>query len=90
MSSQSNQLLDDALEESFNVLEDGKEEAKENVVFSADDFLPMTGKVAPPQEKPPPLPAVPPPDLVNVSFNIQFVTLKKRRKSILPACFTKT
>eukprot|EP00092_Neocalanus_flemingeri_P001691 GFUD01001804.1.p1 GENE.GFUD01001804.1~~GFUD01001804.1.p1 ORF type:complete len:876 (+),score=235.22 GFUD01001804.1:615-3242(+) len=63
--SQDNQLLDDALEESFNVLEDNKEELKENVVFSADDFLPMTGKMAPPQEKPPPLPANPPPDLVD-------------------------
>ena len=62
-----NQLLDDALEESFNVLEDDKDEPKEAVVFSADDFLPMSGKMAPPQEKPPPLPANPPPDLVDVS-----------------------
>lgn len=57
------QLLDDALEESFNVLEDNKDDAKNAVVFSADDFLPMTGRVAPPQEKPPPLPANPPPPL---------------------------
>ena len=49
------------------MLEDSKDEPKEEVVFSADDFLPMTGKMAPPQEKPPPLPANPPPDLVDVS-----------------------
>jgi len=49
-------LLDDALEESFNdILEDNK---VEGVVFSADDFMPLTGA---PQEKPPPLPSVPPP-----------------------------
>ena len=65
--SPNDQLLDEALEESFDILEDSKDEPKENVVFSADDFLPMTGKMAPPQEKPPPLPANPPPDLVDVS-----------------------
>merc|ERR1719300_364439 len=56
LSSGNHQLLDDALEESFNdILEDNK---VEGVVFSADDFMPLTGA---PQEKPPPLPSVPPP-----------------------------
>lgn len=58
-----NQLLEDALEESFNVLEDDKEEKSEQLVFSADDFIPIADKKAPPQEKPPPLPSVPPPPL---------------------------
>jgi len=60
--SSNHQLLDDALEESFNVLEDSREEAK---VFSADDFIPLVGKLAPPQEKPPPLPSNPPPDVLD-------------------------
>ena len=60
------QLLDDALEESFNVLEDSRDKLKENVVFSADNFL-MTGKMAPLQEKHPVLQAHPIPDLVDVS-----------------------
>ena len=60
-------MLDDALEESFNdILEDNK---VEGVVFSADDFMPLTGA---PQEKPPPLPSVPPPpppsDILDVSL----------------------
>jgi len=58
-----NQLLEDALEESFNVLEEDREEKSENLVFSADDFIPMADKQAPPQEKPPPLPSVPPPPI---------------------------
>jgi len=57
-----NQAMEDALEESFNVLEEGKYET-EKVVFSADDFIPTAGKIAPPQEKPPPLPPGPPPPL---------------------------
>merc|ERR1719234_265213 len=54
------EAMEDALEESFNVLEGGKEE----LVFSADDFSPRSelGSL-PPAEKPPPLPAVPPPPL---------------------------
>ena len=63
-------MLDDALEESFNdILEDEKKVATEAVVFSADDFIPLTGTLAPPQEKPPPLPAVPPPDIIDVSLD---------------------
>lgn len=50
------QLVDDALEESFSVLEDP-------VVFKDDDFLPDISKLPPPDEKPPPLPSVPPPGL---------------------------
>ena len=57
--------MDDALEESFNVLEDSKED--EAKVFSADDFIPLAGKLAPPQEKPPPLPSNPPPEMLDVS-----------------------
>ena len=61
-------MLDDALEESFNdILEDEKK--ADAVVFSADDFMPLTGTLAPPQEKPPPLPAVPPPDIIDVSLD---------------------
>jgi len=61
-------LLDDALEESFNdILEDSASQelgvTHSGVVFSADDFVPLTRTMAPPQEKPPPLPAVPPPDI---------------------------
>ena len=60
-----NKAVEDALEESFNVLEDGIEEDEieeaETLVFSADDFIPKSGSLAPPQEKPPPLPAGPPP-----------------------------
>ena len=63
-------MLDDALEESFNdILEDEKKADAEAVVFSADDFMPLTGTLAPPQEKPPPLPAVPPPDIIDVSLD---------------------
>jgi len=78
-----NQLLDDALEESFNVLEDNKDEPKENVVFSADDFLPMTGKMAPPQEKPPPLPANPPPDLVDRKSSEEENEIDKQEREII-------
>ena len=53
------EAMEDALEESFNVLEGGKEE----LVFSADDFSPRADGSLPPAEKPPPLPAVPPPPL---------------------------
>ena len=65
-------MLDDALEESFNdILEDNDilDQADSGVVFSADDFVPLTGTMAPPQEKPPPLPAAPPPgaDMSDVS-----------------------
>jgi len=81
--SPNNQLLDDALEESFNVLEDGKDEPKEEVVFSADDFLPMTGKMAPPQEKPPPLPANPPPDLVDRKTNEEENEIDKQEREII-------
>ena len=58
-------MLDDALEESFNdILEDNDIlDPDSGVVFSADDFVPKTGTMAPPQEKPPPLPAAPPPML---------------------------
>jgi len=55
------QAMEDALEESFNVLEDVKE--AESLVFSADDFSPRNDGSLPPQEKPPPLPAAPPPPL---------------------------
>jgi len=81
--SPNDQLLDDALEESFNVLEDNKDEPKENVVFSADDFLPMTGKMAPPQEKPPPLPANPPPDLVDRKSNEEENEIDKQEREII-------
>ena len=54
------QLVDDALEESFSVLEDN---TNEPVVFKDDDFLPDISKLPPPDEKPPPLPSVPPPQL---------------------------
>ena len=64
-------MLDEALEESFNdILEDNDLLAPDSgVVFSADDFVPLTGTMAPPQEKPPPLPAAPPPgvDMSDVS-----------------------
>ena len=53
--------MEDALEESFNVLEGGAEPANEPLVFSADDFVPLKDRSLPPQEKPPPLPAAPPP-----------------------------
>jgi len=78
-----NQLLDDALEESFNVLEDDKDEPKEAVVFSADDFLPMSGKMAPPQEKPPPLPANPPPDLVDRKSSEEENEIDKQEREII-------
>jgi len=78
-----NQLVDDALEESFNVLEDSKDEPKDNVVFSADDFLPMTGKMAPPQEKPPPLPANPPPDLVDRKSSEEENEIDKQEREII-------
>merc|ERR1719153_1906009 len=52
------EAVEDALEESFNVLEGDKEEQP---VFSADDFSPRADGSLPPAEKPPPLPAVPPP-----------------------------
>jgi len=81
--SPNDQLLDDALEESFNVLEDSKDEAKENVVFSADDFLPMTGKMAPPQEKPPPLPANPPPDIVDRKSSEEENEIDKQEREII-------
>jgi len=81
--SPNDQLLDDALEESFNVLEDIKDEPKENVVFSADDFLPMTGKMAPPQEKPPPLPANPPPDLVDRKSSEEENEIDKQEREII-------
>lgn len=81
--SPNDQLLDDALEESFNVLEDSKDEPKENVVFSADDFLPMTGKMAPPQEKPPPLPANPPPDLVDRKSSEEENEIDKQEREII-------
>lgn len=51
------QLVDDALEESFSVLEDSKED---KMIFSDDDFA-VAAKVPPPREKPPPLPSAPPP-----------------------------
>merc|ERR1719145_566604 len=54
------EAMEDALEESFNVLEGDKEEQP---VFSADDFSPRADGSLPPAEKPPPLPAVPPPPL---------------------------
>merc|ERR1712012_892695 len=65
LSSANNQLLDDALEESFNdILEDNLgQEGDSGVVFSADDFIPGSGSL--PLEKPPPLPAVPPPDMIH-------------------------
>ena len=47
-------------------LEDEKK--ADAVVFSADDFMPLTGTLAPPQEKPPPLPAAPPP-MLDVSLD---------------------
>merc|ERR1740128_856079 len=50
------QLLDDALEESFSKLEE-----KDKSVFSAEDFISSTERLAPPSEKPPPLPSNPPP-----------------------------
>merc|ERR1719264_2128261 len=53
------EAMEDALEESFNVLEGGKED----LVFSADDFSPRADGSLPPAEKPPPLPAVPPPPI---------------------------
>jgi len=81
--SPNDQLLDDALEESFNVLEDSKDEGKENVVFSADDFLPMTGKMAPPQEKPPPLPANPPPDIVDRKSSEEENEIDKQEREII-------
>merc|ERR1712106_440960 len=81
--SPNDQLLDDALDESFNVLEDIKDEPKENVVFSADDFLPMTGKMAPPQEKPPPLPANPPPDLVDRKSSEEENEINKQEREII-------
>ena len=63
-------MLEDALEESFNdILQDEKKVDTEAVVFSADDFLPLTGTLAPPQEKPPPLPAVPPQEIIDVSLD---------------------
>jgi len=55
------QLVDDALEESFSVLEDSS--PSEPIVFKDDDFLPDISKLPPPDEKPPPLPSVPPPEL---------------------------
>merc|ERR1719422_173699 len=63
--SSSHQMLDDALEESFNdILEAETDSAPASqLVFSADDFMPQTSTLAPPREKPPPLPAVPPPPL---------------------------
>merc|ERR1712241_380927 len=76
----SHQLLDDALEESFNVLEDGKDQAK---VFSADDFIPLAGKLAPPQEKPPPLPSNPPPDVLDQQkFQLETEIDKQEREII--------
>jgi len=81
--SPNNQLLDDALEESFNVLEDNKDEPKETVVFSADDFLPMSGLMAPPQEKPPPLPANPPPDLVDRKSSEEENEIDKQEREII-------
>jgi len=78
--SSSHQLLDDALEESFNVLEDGKDQAK---VFSADDFIPLAGKLAPPQEKPPPLPSNPPPDVLDQQkFQVETEIDKQEREII--------
>jgi len=74
------QLLDDALEESFNVLEDGKDEAK---VFSADDFIPLTGKLAPPQEKPPPLPSNPPPDVLDEQKFQEETEIDKQEREII-------
>lgn len=59
-----NQAVEDALEESFNVLEDGgrSETEAETLVFSADDFSPLApGGSLPPAEKPPPLPPQAPP-----------------------------
>lgn len=62
------QLVDDALEESFSVLEDN---TNEPVVFKDDDFLPDISKLPPPDEKPPPLPSVPPPQLdINLEDDI--------------------
>ena len=58
-----NQLVDDALEESFSVLED---HPSEQVVFKDDDFLPDVTKLPPPDEKPPPLPSAPPPMEKNI------------------------
>jgi len=74
------QLLDDALEESFNVLEDGKDEAK---VFSADDFAPLVGKLAPPQEKPPPLPSNPPPDVLDEQKLQEETEIDKQEREII-------
>lgn len=64
-------MLDDALEESFNdILEAETDSAPASqLVFSADDFMPQTSTLAPPREKPPPLPAVPPPPLPDVSLD---------------------
>ena len=55
-------MLDDALEESFNdILEAETDSAPASqLVFSADDFMPQTSTLAPPREKPPPLPERPP------------------------------
>ena len=70
-------MLDDALEESFNdILEENDIlDPDGGVVFSADDFVPLTGTMAPPQEKPPPLPAAPPPgaDLSDVSLEMKLL-----------------
>merc|ERR1719471_2275489 len=46
------EAMEDALEESFNVLEGDKEEQP---VFSADDFSPRADGSLPPAETPPPL-----------------------------------
>ena len=70
-------MLDDALEESFNdLLEDDKLETDAgSVVFSADDFVPQTGSLAPPREKPPPLPSVPPPPVPSFASDFLDVSL---------------
>ena len=73
-------MLDDALEESFNdILEDSASQelgvTHSGVVFSADDFVPLTLTMAPPQEKPPPLPAVPPPDISDVRLDDDIVAV---------------
>ena len=69
-------MLDDALEESFNdLLEDDAATDGGSVVFSADDFAPQTGSLAPPQEKPPPLPSVPPPPVPSFASDFLDVSL---------------
>lgn len=79
-----NQLLEDALEESFNVLEEDKNDKSEPLVFSADDFIPTADKLAPPQEKPPPLPSVPPPPLPDLETGNNFENeIDKQEREII-------